>query len=391
MKVRVLSLLLLLLVTAGFITATLSTHPDTAPPAAAVTPSPTPVPTPTPTPTVEELVRTRMAAMSVEEKVWQMMYVFPQDVVDSGTCTDLEIWADGQLCKGAGGFVISTENMSDVQPLQPMLGCITNSAAITPFIGVDEEGGRVERLHYTLGATESFAPMYTYKDLGTDTAYRNAKTIAEGIAAFGFNQNFAPVADVWTNEDNSVIGQRAYSDDAEEAAALVAAAVEGFHDGGVLTTLKHFPGHGDTAEDSHVSAAVSTKTLDELRETEFLPFAAGLEAGADMVMIGHICLPAIDGDTPATLSSTIVTDLLRSELGFEGVIITDSFDMAAIIDHYDPIDAAVQAIEAGCDMILGADDPDAVVKAILERVSSERIDESVRRILTLKLERGLMK
>ena len=158
---------------------------------------------------------------------------------------------------------------------------------------------------------------------------------------------------------------------------------------GVIATLKHFPGHGDTQEDSHYAAAHSAKTLEELRACELLPFTAGIEAGAGMVMTGHIIMDSMDPGIPATLSKKVVTELLRGELGWDGVVITDSFTMAAIAGQYDECDAAVLAIEAGCDMILGASDPQAVAQAILERVSSARIDESVLRILTLKVERGL--
>ena len=347
-------------------------------------------PTPAPEPTAEELAQEILAGMTLEEKVWQMMYVFPQDVTGSYTCTDLEQWADALALRGAGGFVISTENMESAETLKAMLACLPHAADITPFIGVDEEGGKVERLAYTLGATTSLKPMYTYKDEGAGTAYANAKTLAGDIAAFGFNQDFAPVADVWTNEENTVIGQRAYSDDPEQAAELVAAAVRGFTDGGVIATLKHFPGHGDTAEDSHYGSAVSQKALEELRTCEFLPFLSGIEAGAGMVMVGHISLPQVDGDTPATLSKVLVTDVLRGELGFEGVVISDSFTMAAISGRYSQREAAVLAIQAGCDMILGSDDPDGVVQAIMEEIPEQRIDESVFRILLLKLESGIL-
>lgn len=328
--------------------------------------------------------------MTLEEKVWQMLYVFPQHVCGENTCADEAVWREALQKYPAGGFVLNSDNMSSPEQLRATVRCIKAGSAITPFVGVDEEGGSVARLAYTLGVTTDFKPMFTYRELGADGAFANAQIIAGDAASFGFNQDFAPVADVWTNAENTVIGKRAYSSDPEEAAELVAAAVRGFTSGGVIATLKHFPGHGDTQEDSHYAAAHSAKTLDELRGCEMLPFESGIAAGAGMVMTGHITMDAIDPDVPATLSGKIVTELLRGELGWDGVVITDSFTMAAIAERYDPARAAVMAIEAGCDIILGAADPQSAAAAIAESVSPERIDESVLRILRLKLGSGVI-
>ncbi len=355
-------------------------------PAAAVE---SPLPSPDPEPTAADKAAALMDTMSPEEKVWQLLYVFPQDVVGSHSCAELESWADAMHLRPVGGIVINSENMADADSLKAMLSAIKHSSDVCPFIGIDEEGGKVARLAYTLGETRDFLPMYRYREQGEATAYSNACAIAEDISSFGFNHDFAPVADVWTNPENAVIGERAYSHDGEEAARLVSAAVKGFQKGGVLTTLKHFPGHGDTAEDSHFSTSYSSKSLSELRQTELLPFIAGIEAGADMIMTGHITLTEIDPDRPATLSETAVSSLLRQELGWKGVVITDSFKMAAITG-YDECEAAVMAINAGCDIILGPEDPDAVAAALLEQISPSRIDESLLRILTLKYEKGLI-
>lgn len=386
-KARIISIAILLLL----LLSPLIFHPAVRETLAAspVPSTPEPVPTPTPEPGSEDKARKLMASMSLEEKVWQMLYVFPQDVVSAHSCCELETWADAMHCRGVGGIVINSENMLDGESLKTMLKCIKSSTDICPFIGVDEEGGKVARLAYTLGETTDLYAMYTYREQGKLKAYENAATIAKDLVSFGFNHDFAPVADVWTNRENTVIGERAYSHDPKEAARLVSSAVEGFSDNGIITTLKHFPGHGDTAEDSHFSRACSDKSLDELREAEFLPFISGIEAGADMIMIGHITLTQVDSEVPATLSKTIVTDILRTELGWNGVVITDSFKMAAITE-YDECEAAVMAIEAGCDIILGPTDPDAVVQAIEEKVNEERINESILRILTLKFEKGLV-
>ena len=154
------------------------------------------------------------------------------------------------------------------------------------------------------------------------------------MRVLGFNADLAPVADVWSNPDNTVIGDRAYSDDFAQAAELIPEAVRGFHSGGVATTLKHFPGHGDTLADSHDGAVYVSKPLEQLRREELLPFRAGIASGSDMVMIGHLILTEIDAAQPAPFSYRIVTELLREELGFQGVVITDGLQMKALTDSY---------------------------------------------------------
>ncbi len=329
-----------------------------------------------------------LAEMSAEEKVWQLLCVFPEDICGEKCCGDGELWAQALGRRPAGGIVFVSENMPSVDELHCMMNAIDDADAGL-FLALDEEGGKVARLSYALGVTTDFKPMYEYREEGRIGAYENAITIAADIASFGFNMDLAPVADVWTNSKNTVIGRRAYSDDPLEAASLVSAAVQGFHAGGVISVLKHFPGHGDTAEDSHFKTAYTDKSLDEMRECEFLPFSAGISAGCEVVMVGHITARGIDPDAPATLSSRVIKDVLRGELGFEGLVITDAFTMAGLGDMPEA-EAAVRAIEAGCDMILAPADPDAVVKAIMASVSEERIDESVLRILELKYGWGII-
>ena len=356
-----------------------------------------PVSAPAPDVPAEEIaeispVDVLIAAMTKEEKVWQMFVLRPEQVTGQLSSSDGALWAEGLQARPAGGLVFDGSHMASAAELKEMLAAAESGSdsEIAPFLCVDEEGGAVARVAYNLGVTTDFRPMFTYREGGTETAYENARTIAGDIAGFGFNVDLAPVADVWTNPENTVIGTRAYSDDPAEAAKLVAAAVKGFHDGGVMTVLKHFPGHGDTAEDSHLGAAYSDKTAAELRECEFLPFVAGIAAGADMVMMGHITMNRIDPDVPASLSRRVVTELLRGELGFrDGVVITDAMEMSAL-GTFDPGAAAVVAIEAGCDLILAPADPDAAAAAVLERIPAARLDESLRRILTLKLECGLL-
>ena len=346
--------------------------------------SPSPTASPAPLSPAEE----RLREMSLEEKVWQLMFVYPEDVSGEKCCTDPELWRSALSDRPVGGIAFLSENFPSEEETREMMAAI-DAAESGVFLGLDEEGGKVARLSYALGVTTKFRPMYEYRGEGRTGAYLNARTIAEELASFGFNMDFAPVADVWTNEKNTVIGPRAYSCEPEEAAALVSAAVEGFHAGGVISVLKHFPGHGDTDEDSHYLSAHTDKSLGDMRLCEFLPFASGIGAGCRVVMVGHIIAGEIDPDKPATLSKKVI-DLLRSELGFGGVVITDAFTMKGLGD-IDEAEAAVMAIRAGCDMILAPSDPDAAMKAIMENIPEERIDESLRRILELKYEWGIIK
>lgn len=330
-----------------------------------------------------------MEGMSTRELIWQMIMVYPEQLLGASYSTDPALWTQVQDNMPVGGIFFASANMPSSTVLKEMLATIKSSSDVVPFLALDEEGGSVARLSYTLGETTDFLPMYDYREEGPLRAYSNALTIALDIGSFGFNLNFAPVADVWTNPDNTVIGKRAYSHDPQEAAELVAAAVEGHRLGGMISTLKHFPGHGDTLQDSHKEAATSEKSLEELEDCEFLPFISGIEAGAGMVMVGHITLTEIDPYMPATLSRIVINNLLREQLGFEGVIITDAFAMEAL-GGFDNTQAALMAVEAGCDIILCPTAPGTVVDFILENVSRQRIEESVLRILLLKIEYGII-
>ena len=220
-------------------------------------------------------------------------------------------------------------------------------------------------------------------------------SIGRYLVQYGIDLDFAPVADVNTNPDNPVIGRRAFSDDPQQAAEMVAAAVEGFQEAGVLCCLKHYPGHGDTAEDSHKALAVTQKSWQELLSCELVPFQAGIDAGADLVMVGHIAAPQVTGeDTPASLSQPLLQSL-RQELGFDGVIVTDSLAMEGITGLYTPGQAAVLAVQAGVDILLMPDGLaeafDAVMAAVEDgTIPQSRIDESAARVLALKAKRGLI-
>ena len=332
--------------------------------------------------------------MTLHEKVCQMLVVTPESITGVEAVT-----AAGDTTKKAlqampvGGILYSKPNLRSKEQVKTMLQNTQSYSAIPLMFTCDEEGGRVNRLMSTVNTT-MIGPMLDYKDQGVEIAYKNACTIASDMSALGFNADMAPVADVWSNPENTVIGDRAYSDDFQQAAVLVASAVEGFHAGGVATALKHFPGHGDTSEDTHYGAVFITKTLEEIREKELLPFQAGIQADSDMVMIGHLILSDID-DQPAPFSHKIVTELLRQELGFDGVIITDGLQMKAMTDFYSDGEIACSAVKAGVDMLLCPANPEEAAAALEVAVingdlTESRIEESVLRILKMKKERGMI-
>ena len=207
--------------------------------------------------------------------------------------------------------------------------------------------------------------------------------------------DFAPIADIHTNPENTVIGDRAYGTDAQTVADMASAFAKGLESEGVSATAKHFPGHGDTVTDSHDGMAVSEHDLQRLEEVEFVPFHRLADEGIDLMMVGHITMPNVTDDgLPASLSKEAI-DLLRDELDYDGIVITDAMNMGAIVDYYPDGEAAVKAVEAGVDIVLMPADLDDAYNSLCEAVqtgeiSENRLDESVERILSLKYDKGML-
>lgn len=379
--------------------------PETDPPAhptqttAPTTTEPAEETVPATLPPQVDAVQAVMDTMTLKEKICQLFMVSPEALTDTEVITTAQMTLADDLAEyPVGGIILFRQNLVDRQQCQTLIADYQSLSRIPLLVGVDEEGGTVSRLgnNSAMGVTR-FPSMAEIGASGDKTAaYQVGYTLGTELAELGFNLDFAPVADVNTNPNNPVIGERAFSSDPATAAKMVAACVRGFEAANMPSTLKHFPGHGDTSTDSHLGYASSEQTLDELRETEFLPFLAGLEAGSPIVMMGHISLPNVTGDgTPASLSAKVVTDILRTELGFAGVIITDAMNMGAVTEHYTPGEAATAAIIAGCDLILMPEDLPQAIAAIEEAIESgtittARIDESVRRIIAMKLEYGIL-
>lgn len=296
----------------------------------------------------------------------------------------------------ASGNVVNPVQIAELSnALQHAALSRSASSPIPVLIGVDQEGGRVARMSPPVTWFPSARMMAM---LGEGTAEETATITATELRALGIHLNFAPVADVILDADNEVIGDRSFASDTETAVAFVRAQVRGLQRGGVLSTVKHFPGHGDTAMDTHTGRAVITHRRDTWEHLDLPPFRAAIEAGVDALMVGHLVFPALDpSETIASTSHAIITDILRGEIGFDGVVVTDGLGMGAVRLTHDPVEAPLRALQAGADQLLTpADDTfPAAIKLIRRAVengdiSIDRIDESVTRILRLKKRAGLL-
>ena len=260
------------------------------------------------------------------------------------------------------------------------------------FLCVDEEGGKIARIANNRSfGVDNVGDMWKVGEINDpDNAYIIGNTIGSYLSELGFNLDFSPDADVMGEKYNYVIGKRAFSTDPDIVSDMTLAVSKGLNAKGVVSVYKHFPGHGSTTGDPHKGYAYTEKSLDELKACDLIPFEKGIDNEVPMIMVGHISLPEILSDnTPASLSKEIVQDLLRNDMGYEGVIITDAMNMGAVSDRYDSEVAAVTAVKAGVDIVLMPKDLKAAYDGVITAVNSgeiseSRIDESVRRILKVK-------
>jgi len=259
------------------------------------------------------------------------------------------------------------------------------------LIGIDVEGGSVVRFRWS---DQPVSARSLGRRRDPDYAAEQFETIGEKLVSVGINLDLAPVLDVSENPMDTFLETRIISEDATITAAIGSAIIEGLHEGGCLSAAKHFPGHGGTTEDSHDTTPVVDKTEEELDAYDLVPFRAAVEAGVDAIMTAHILYPALDPDDIATMSDEIITGLLRDQMGFDGIVISDDFRMEGLTNRYDVSEAAAQFVLAGGDLILCGAEHDKQI-AIMDglyaavddgRLTEERINESVRRILLKKID-----
>lgn len=342
----------------------------------------------------------RIGAMTLEQKVAQLFIVTPEALVEgvSQVTQAGDMTREGVTAHPVGGIVYFAQNLLDPEQTTTTLANVkqfyADAGNVAPFIAVDEEGGTVVRVadNEAFGAQDVGDASALGSAGDTEAAKRAAEQIADYLMPLGFNLDFAPVADVVDPLRSDTMGLRSFSSDAAVAADMVRAEVEGFRDKKMLCCAKHFPGIGAAAGDSHEGAITIEATNEELETVDLVPFRAAIEAGVPMIMVGHVSLPNIVGDsTPAPLSSAVVQGMLRDSLGYTGIIVTDSLSMGAITDYYTPAEAAVAALKAGCDIPLMPERLDEAYQGVLSAVqvgelTEERLDESLTRILTAKQE-----
>ena len=345
-------------------------------------------------------IESTIRSMSAEEKVGQMfMLAFAADQVD-----EARILMEEHL---VGGAYIGDDNVPNAGSAVALCNRLQSFAANTRLgipllLGCDQEG-----TWSVMTAESAMGPgnMALGATADPQCAYDMYRVIARETSAVGLNVVLGPAADCNSNPHNSIIGMRSFGEKPEQVAEMTAAAARALQENGSVATLKHFPGHGDTTLDSHRGLPTVARSRDQLNAIDLRPFAAGIEAGAKIVMTSHIIFSALDPERPATLSPLILGDLLRGELGFDGMIVSDSMNMGSMKRHYDPTEAAIQAFQAGVDLMMLAEehyDHDAgryllnqraliraIIRAVEEGViSAERVDDALRRVLRLKIEAG---
>ncbi|MEY2193778.1 beta-N-acetylhexosaminidase [Neobacillus sp. BF23-41] len=332
-------------------------------------------------------IQEQLNKMTLNEKIGQMIIAgFDGITVNSNTQNLINKYKPG-------GLILYQTNVKGAAQLVNLTNAIktANSKNKVPlFISVDQEGGRVHRMPTSIKNTPSARIIGNKKD--EKYAYNIGKVIAYELQAFGFNTDFAPVLDIQSNPNNTVIGDRSFGSNSSIVSKLGVSMMNGISSGKIIPVIKHFPGHGDTSVDSHLELPLVQNDLTRLKKVELVPFNNAIKDHADMVMVAHILVKKIDPNYPASMSKTIITDLLRKQSGFRGVVISDDMTMGAIAKHYKLKDAAVRAINAGSDIILvghGMDNVDTVYNSIYSAVtnhtiSEDTINKSVYRILTLK-------
>ncbi len=358
--------------------------------------------TETPEPVIDSQTQQAIAVvseMTLEQKVAQMFIITPDALtgVNGATVT-------GNTSKNAyekypvGGLIYMSKNLTGPDQTKDMLSKMEAFAkektGLPLFIGVDEESGALNRIasNRAFGVTALSKASEIGATGDASKAYELGSTIGNYLYDLGFNMDFAPVADVLTNSENTFLKDRSFGSDSGNVSNMVLSMLQGLEENNIYGVVKHFPGHGSTKADSHDGLATCEKTLEEMQEEELVPFQNAINNGADFIMVGHITVPNITGSTlPSSMSEYMIKEVLRKQMGFEGVVITDAMNMKAITNHYDSAEAAITAINAGADIILMPADFKAAYEGVVEAVktgtiSEETINSAVVRIVKAKQE-----
>lgn len=375
--------------------------------------------------TKEDRVEKMVEEMSLRDKITQMMMVdFRKRGDTAENATDYTVMDDDvrKIVEdyNFGAVILFSSNIKETEQTLALTQALQDAAmkdgGIPLIITADQEGGVVSRIGSGTALPGNMALGATYAVHGTKYATASGRIIGAELSALGINTNLAPVVDVNNNANNPVIGLRSFSDDPDLVGELASALINGMAEYNVIGTAKHFPGHGDTGTDSHYDLPIVNKTLDELKQNELKPYEIAISEGIEMIMTAHILYPQLESDKilsnktgeleslPATMSDDILTGLLKGEMGFDGIVVTDAMNMAGITDKWDPVQAAIIAIQAGVDMICmptrlycnsDIEVLDDIIQGIESAVESgeipiSRINDAVKRILTVKQNRGIL-
>jgi len=335
---------------------------------------------------IEDPLKKQIEAMTLEEKVGQLVMV-GLDGYEFNPNAQKFI----QEYK-VGGFILLKKNVQDTQQALRLVNSLkeANGDQIPLFLAIDEEGGRISRMPADLSKMPSSQKIGTLNN--KELARRVGEILGQEVKEFGLNVNFAPVLDIYSNPKNTVIGDRAFGSTPELVSSLGIQVMKGIQEQDVIPVVKHFPGHGDTAVDSHIGLPRVDYDLERLRSFELVPFKEAVSQQVDGIMLAHILIPKIDPDYPASCSRAVITELLRTELNYQGVVITDDLTMGAILENYNIGEVAVKSIQAGSDIVLVCHDfakEELVIQELLKaartgEISTERLNESVYRVLKLK-------
>ena len=334
----------------------------------------------------KDKITTMLENMTLEEKIGQMLFIsYRKNLMDdtlNNLLTNIK----------PGGFIFFSENLQEYNEAQKLINDIKSTANIPLFLGIDEEGGRVDRFKNIKGYTyDKIPPMLnigaTNKVLN---AYETGCNIAKILNDFNLNMNFAPVIDVYSNPNNTVIGNRSFGSDPKLVSNMGINLAQGLKDNNIIPVYKHFPGHGNTSKDSHYDLPIISKSKEYLLNNDLIPFIDAINNDAEVIMIGHLAVPSItENNTPASLSKELINDFLKNELNYQNIIITDALNMQAITKNYSNKEVYELAINAGVDILLMPNDQENAISTIIElinenKITEEQINSSVYKILKLK-------
>lgn len=335
---------------------------------------------------IEEKIKKQLKKMTLDEKIAQMLIIYY-----SSTTYDESLEQTIKEVK-PGGFILMNDNISTYQNTLNLVKSMQKDSKIPMIISIDQEGGIVQRLQKITDIEVTNIPsmLALGKTNDKNLAYNVGKIMAQQLKTLGINLDFAPVVDIYSNKDNKVIANRSFGSNSEEVTTMALALKQGLEDNNVNTCLKHFPGHGDTAVDSHYNLPVINKDYNDLSKVELIPYYKAIKNNTNMIMIGHIALPKITKDnTPASLSKEIITNLLKTKLKYQGLVITDALNMKALTDNYSDKEIYTMAINAGVDLLLMPNGSRKAIEYIKEsikekKITEEMINTSVTKILTYK-------